>query len=118
MCSFQRNKVIVLIVFLVNLLLIIQSTEAATTKYRRNWNENILQQQQRRHNEEIQGRLFYDALSSFISTSEWFPFELNVPDTISAVASGASSLWSTMIEAAAQSENIPRIIWRSVESIV
>lgn len=65
-----------------------------------------------------EGRIFFDALSSFISNSEWFPLELNVPDTISSVADGVSSLWTAMMEAIGQSENIPRIVLRSLESIL
>lgn len=65
-----------------------------------------------------EGRIFFDALSSFISNSEWFPLELNVPDTIATVADGVSSLWTTMMEAMGQSENIPRIVLRTLENIL
>lgn len=65
-----------------------------------------------------EGRIFYDALSSFISSSEWFPLELNVPDTIASVADGVSSLWTTMMAAIGQSENLPRIVLRTLESIL
>lgn len=58
-----------------------------------------------------EGRIFFDAIGNFISTSEWFPLEVNVPDTI-------GSMWSGMVGLFAQAEQVPRILYRMVNSVL
>lgn len=58
-----------------------------------------------------EGRLLWDALGNIITTSEYFPLELNVPDTIGAVAAGINGAWMAV------SDHIPRMLWRRLEEM-
>lgn len=43
------------------------------------------------------GRIFGSYIGDFISGSDWFPIEFNVPDILSGFGSGLSSMWSYLI---------------------
>lgn len=58
-----------------------------------------------------QGRLLWDTVGNFLSTSEFFPLEVNVPDTISSVVDGVSNAWTTV------SSHIPRMLWSRLEEM-
>lgn len=66
----------------------------------------------RPHQREVsEGRFLWDALGNIITTSEYFPLELNVPDTIGAVAAGINGAWMAV------SDHIPRMLWRRLEEM-
>lgn len=56
-----------------------------------------------------QGRLLWDMLGNIITTSDYFPLELNVPDTFEAIAMGVSSTWTAI------SDHIPKMLWNRLE---
>lgn len=47
-----------------------------------------------RVNEDETGRLFWNALGTFIDDSEWFPIEINVPDIIKGIGEGIGSMYN------------------------
>lgn len=58
-----------------------------------------------------QGRFLWDILGNIITTSEYFPLELNVPDTIEAIVMGVSNTWTTV------SDHIPKMLWHRLEEL-
>lgn len=58
-----------------------------------------------------QGRFLWDTLGDIITTSDYLPLELNVPDTVSAVASGLNNAWMAV------SNHIPRMLWQRLEEM-
>lgn len=69
-------KIIYLIVILINVQVIFSSQHSI------------------RVNEDETGRLFWDALGTFIDDSEWFPIEFNVPDIIKGIGEGIGSMYN------------------------
>lgn len=43
-----------------------------------------------------QPRIFWNTLGNIISSINWLPFEINIPDTASSVMQGLGSMWETM----------------------
>lgn len=67
--------------------------------------------------EKEEGRIFFNAITSFIMSSDWFPIEFNVPDTISTLAEGTSSMWSGLMDYFAPNENIPRYVLKLAKQL-
>lgn len=52
------------------------------------------QHQHQQHEDEESGRLFWDALGTWIDDSEWFPIEINIPDVIQGIGQGIGSMYN------------------------
>lgn len=44
----------------------------------------------------VRPRIFWNALGNFISSIEWLPIEINVPETLSSMVQGVSSMWQSV----------------------
>lgn len=64
-----------------------------------------------------QGRIFWDSIGNFISTSEWFPLEMNVPDTISTIGQGLNNMWSGFMVLMGDAQQVPREVYRVLRSV-
>lgn len=69
-------KFIYLIVILINVQVIFSSQHSVSV------------------NDDETGRLFWNALGTFIDDSEWFPIEFNVPDIIQGIGQGIGSMYN------------------------
>lgn len=56
-------------------------------------------------------RYMWDTVGNLLTTSDYFPFEVNVPDTISEIASSLSHAWDSM------SSHIPKMLWHRLEQM-
>lgn len=65
-----------------------------------------------------EGRIFFDTIGNFISTSDYFPLELNVPDTIATVGQGLNDMFSGIMGLMGQAEQVPRMLYRMLKSVV
>lgn len=68
--------------------------------------------------ETSEGRIFFDAIGNFISTSEYFPLELNVPDTIATVGQGLNDMFMGIMGLMGQAEQVPRVLYRMLKNVV
>lgn len=71
-----------------------------------------------RPSEQSEGRIFFDTIGNFISTSDYFPLELNVPDTIATVGQGLNDMFSGIMGLMGQAEQVPRMLYRMLRNVV